>query len=108
MFRALLAYPQKSLHKRHLVYCVRVMSDGCTILVPDGTHCSNKAVNGSVEGGLCQSSYSECVSFKSHPEMVILIALSSFLSASLHKCSNKYFKLSSECFIPHPLTPNNL
>jgi hypothetical protein len=26
MFRALLAYPQEALHKRHLVYCVSVMS----------------------------------------------------------------------------------
>jgi hypothetical protein len=30
MFRALLAHPQKALRKRHLVYCVRVMSVGCT------------------------------------------------------------------------------
>jgi hypothetical protein len=30
MFRALLAHPQESLHQRHLVYCVRVMSVGCT------------------------------------------------------------------------------
>jgi hypothetical protein len=29
MFRALLAHIQDSLHKRHLVYCVRVMSVGC-------------------------------------------------------------------------------
>jgi hypothetical protein len=29
MFRALLAHPQDSLHKRDLVYCVRVMSVGC-------------------------------------------------------------------------------
>jgi hypothetical protein len=28
MFRALLAQPQEVLHKRHLVYCVRVMSVG--------------------------------------------------------------------------------
>jgi hypothetical protein len=27
-FRALLAHPQEVLHKRHLVYCVRVMSVG--------------------------------------------------------------------------------
>jgi hypothetical protein len=26
MFRALLAHPQETLHKLHLVYCVRVMS----------------------------------------------------------------------------------
>jgi hypothetical protein len=29
MFRALIAHPQEALHKRHLVYCVRVMSVGC-------------------------------------------------------------------------------
>jgi hypothetical protein len=33
MFRALLAHPQKALHKRHLVYCVCVMSVGCTRIV---------------------------------------------------------------------------
>jgi hypothetical protein len=30
MFRALLAHPQEALHKPNLVYCVRVMSVGCT------------------------------------------------------------------------------
>jgi hypothetical protein len=30
MFRALLAHPQEALYKRHLVYCVHVMSVGCT------------------------------------------------------------------------------
>jgi hypothetical protein len=30
MFRALLAHPQEALNKRHLVYCVRVTSVGCT------------------------------------------------------------------------------
>jgi hypothetical protein len=32
MFRALLAYPKEPLHKRHLLqmYCLRVMSVGCT------------------------------------------------------------------------------
>jgi hypothetical protein len=29
MFRPLLSYPQEALHKRHLVYCVHVMSVGC-------------------------------------------------------------------------------
>jgi hypothetical protein len=29
MFRALLAYPQEALNKRHLVYYVSVMSVGC-------------------------------------------------------------------------------
>jgi hypothetical protein len=29
MFRALLAYPREALHKRRLVYYVRVMSVGC-------------------------------------------------------------------------------
>jgi hypothetical protein len=30
MFRALLAHPQETLNKRHLVFCVCVMSVGCT------------------------------------------------------------------------------
>jgi hypothetical protein len=30
MFRALLAHLQEAVHKRHLVYCVHVMSVGCT------------------------------------------------------------------------------
>jgi hypothetical protein len=29
MFRALLAQPQEALHRRYLVYCVRVMSVSC-------------------------------------------------------------------------------
>jgi hypothetical protein len=29
MFRALLVHPQEALHKRHLVYCVCVMSVDC-------------------------------------------------------------------------------
>jgi hypothetical protein len=29
MFRALLAHHQEVPHKRHLVYCVRIMSVGC-------------------------------------------------------------------------------
>jgi hypothetical protein len=33
MFWALHAHPQEVLHKWHLVYCVRVVSVGCTILV---------------------------------------------------------------------------
>jgi hypothetical protein len=33
MFRALLAHPQELLHKRHLVYCYRIMSVGCTWIV---------------------------------------------------------------------------
>jgi hypothetical protein len=34
MFRALLAHPQEVLHKRHLLYCVRIMSVGCGSLQP--------------------------------------------------------------------------
>jgi hypothetical protein len=30
MFRVSLVHPQEAPHKRHLVYCVRVMSVGCT------------------------------------------------------------------------------
>jgi hypothetical protein len=32
MFQALLAHPQEVLHKRHLVYCVRIMSVGCATI----------------------------------------------------------------------------
>jgi hypothetical protein len=35
MFRALLADPQEALYKRHLVYCMRVMSVGCTSIAVD-------------------------------------------------------------------------
>jgi hypothetical protein len=30
MFRALLVHPQEALHKRNLIYCMRVISVGCT------------------------------------------------------------------------------
>jgi hypothetical protein len=30
MFWALIVHPQEALHKQHLVYCIRVMSVGCT------------------------------------------------------------------------------
>jgi hypothetical protein len=30
MLRALLAHPQEALHQRHLAYCARVISVGCT------------------------------------------------------------------------------
>jgi hypothetical protein len=33
MFRALLAHHQEALDKRHLVYCVRVISVGCTMII---------------------------------------------------------------------------
>jgi hypothetical protein len=35
MFRVLLAPPQEALYKRHLVYCLRVMSVGCTRIETD-------------------------------------------------------------------------
>jgi hypothetical protein len=45
MFRALLAHPQDSQHKQHLVYCVRVMSVGCNRIgvepVPLQSWCSS-------------------------------------------------------------------
>jgi hypothetical protein len=34
MFRSLLSHPQEELHKRHLVYCMRVMSVGYTNSTP--------------------------------------------------------------------------
>jgi hypothetical protein len=41
IFRALLANPKEALHKRHLVYCVRVMSVSCTMI---GVECSNARI----------------------------------------------------------------
>jgi hypothetical protein len=38
MFRALIAHPQEILHKRHLVYCVRVVSFGCGTV--EVSHCA--------------------------------------------------------------------
>jgi hypothetical protein len=32
MFRTRLAHPQEALYKRHLVYCVHVVSVGCTLV----------------------------------------------------------------------------
>jgi hypothetical protein len=40
MFRALLAHPQEALHSRHLVYCERVMSVGCTRIEAQTTWCT--------------------------------------------------------------------
>jgi hypothetical protein len=37
MLRALLAHPQEAPHKPHLVYCVRVMSVGCSRIGVDST-----------------------------------------------------------------------
>jgi hypothetical protein len=41
MFRALLAHPQEALHLQHLVYCMRVMSVGCTRIKVNITHTQN-------------------------------------------------------------------
>jgi hypothetical protein len=38
MLRALLAHTQEALNKRHLVYCVRIMSVGCTRIVVDAIY----------------------------------------------------------------------
>jgi hypothetical protein len=51
MFRALLAHPQEVLHKRQLVYCVRVMSVGCTRIGP--IHVSS--ISCSSSGGSAQT-----------------------------------------------------
>jgi hypothetical protein len=42
MFRALLAHPQESLHKRHLVYCVHIMSVGCGTVVVSLQQCHSQ------------------------------------------------------------------
>jgi hypothetical protein len=41
MFRELLAHPQEALRIQHLVYCVHVMSDGCTRINPDAANWYN-------------------------------------------------------------------
>jgi hypothetical protein len=53
MFRALLAYPQEALHKRHLVYCVRVMSVGCT----NWHNCAVPPENEQVMLQMCRNPY---------------------------------------------------
>jgi hypothetical protein len=42
IFRALLVHPQEATHKRHFVYCVRVMSVGCATIA---LHCSWFSIN---------------------------------------------------------------
>jgi hypothetical protein len=42
MFRASLAHPQKVLPKRHLVYCVRIMSVGCGTVVVSLQQCHSQ------------------------------------------------------------------
>jgi hypothetical protein len=45
MFRALIAHPQEALHRRHLVYCVHVMSVGCTRIEASGNACYHSVQN---------------------------------------------------------------
>jgi hypothetical protein len=41
MFRALFVHPQDLLHKRHLVYYVRIMSDGCCTVAVSLQSCNS-------------------------------------------------------------------
>jgi hypothetical protein len=45
MFRALLAHPQEALKKRHLVYCVRIMSVGCDTVTVKLQPCHSTATD---------------------------------------------------------------
>jgi hypothetical protein len=57
MFRTLLGHQQKELHKRHLVYCVRVKSVGCTrIGVELALHSNTAAGSGSTLLGMVSES----------------------------------------------------
>jgi hypothetical protein len=38
MFRALLAHPQEALHKRHLLYCMRITSVVCGTVAVKPSH----------------------------------------------------------------------
>jgi hypothetical protein len=53
MFRALLAHPQEVLHKRHLVYCVRIMSVGCGAVAVSLQPCHYYARN--IPSAVCAS-----------------------------------------------------
>jgi hypothetical protein len=55
MFRALLVYPQEALNKRHLVYCVRVMSVGsATIAVKlQSWHCQLTLYARNIPSAVC-------------------------------------------------------
>jgi hypothetical protein len=54
MFRALLAYPQEVLHNRHLVYCVRVMSVGCTMVGVQPCHSRLTLYVGNIPNAACE------------------------------------------------------
>jgi hypothetical protein len=41
MFRALFSHPQKALHKRHLVYSLRIMSVGCATVAVSTLYACN-------------------------------------------------------------------
>jgi hypothetical protein len=54
MFRALLAHPHEALHKRHLIYCVRVLSAGCTSILVQPTDITRTQFT---ECHLCRASW---------------------------------------------------
>jgi hypothetical protein len=65
MFRALLAHPQEVSHKRHLVYCVRVMSVGCArigVELESKTRMERDIIN--VRGSSCKVSLFSCLILK--------------------------------------------
>jgi hypothetical protein len=53
MFRALLAHPQEVLHKRYLVYCVRIMSVGCGTVAVQSCHSQLTLFAGKIPNAVC-------------------------------------------------------
>jgi hypothetical protein len=55
VFRALLAHPQEVLHKRLLVYCVRIMSVGCGKVAVTLQPCHNQLIlyAGNIPNAVC-------------------------------------------------------
>jgi hypothetical protein len=54
MFLALLAHPQKALHKRHLVYCVCVMSIGCATISLQSWHSQLTLYARNIPSAVCE------------------------------------------------------
>jgi hypothetical protein len=76
-FRALLAHPQEALHKRHLVYCVRI-SVGCGTGAVQG-HLHVSSITCSSSGGASQTAFG---------------ILRAYISWLWHRCSAR----TSTCF----------
>jgi hypothetical protein len=55
MFRALLAHLQEAPHKRHLVYCVRILSVGCGTVAMKLKPCHSHSHVRSTPNAVCEA-----------------------------------------------------